>query len=631
MKLLLRTLAIALFAVPSFAQLTTSSPFGLPPQGSDRVKLTIAFDKASYQPGEEIHGVVHAAIEKGWHINSVKPLEDFAIPSTVEITSPSMKVGKVDWPAHEVKALAFAAGAKLAVYEGTINLPFTATRLAGDDAVHVKLHYQACDDSVCLPPRDVAIDSKLGAIVEASLAAPATATVATTSTASATGTSATTTAATTTATTTTAITPPASTAEPTAVQPAAGSGFVTLQDAPDQKTSLFSGDIAGIFRTRGLLLTLVAIFLVGLALNLTPCVYPLIPITLAFFASQTEGKKSRQISLALAYVLGLAGMYAALGVVAALTGSLFGAWLQSPAVLIFFAMLMLVLAASMFGLFEFRVPHFISDRAGAKSGYAGALMMGLFAGIVAAPCVGPVVVSLIALVGQMRDPVVGTLMFVVLALGLGFPYLIGLSSLPRSGAWMVTIKKALGFILIAMAFYFLRGVAGELVFRWGVTASLIVGALFLLFLGRKAGSGRALTFALAALLLIGGLFFLPRKGSTVELAWEPYSEARLAAAKAEGKPVIIDFFADWCIPCKELDEKTFGNAAVADAAGRFVRLKADLTRSDDEATKALTKKYNVVGVPTIVFIDANGSEVASSRLTGFEKPEPFLQRLSTVK
>lgn len=620
-RLLARFSAIALIAVSAYAQLPNASPFGLSaPQDTPKVKLKISFDKASYAPNDAVHGVVEAAIEPGWHINSNKPLEDFAIPSTVEIKSSSLRVDKTEWPPHEEKALGFANGAKLAVFEGTIKLPFTGVALAGGDgAVHVKMHYQSCNDSVCLRPADATLDDKIvvrgGAATPTSTAPSTTPAVQTTTTSSAAP----------------AVQTPAT--APSAASPVqTQTSFTKLSDAPKEgKTSLFSGDIAGIFRTRGLLLTFLTIFVVGLLLNLTPCVYPLIPITLAFFASQTEGRKSRQVALASSYVGGLVIMYAALGAAAALTGSLFGAWLQSPSVLIFFAVLMLVLASSMFGLFEFRVPHFISDRAGAKSGYGGALVMGLFAGIVAAPCVGPVVVSLIGLVGQLHRPVLGTAMFVVLALGLGFPYLVGLSSLPRSGAWMVTIKKALGFVLIAMAFYFLRGVAGELVFRWGVAASLVLGAVFLFVLRKNAGAGKKLSYGLAILLLLGGFAFAPKKHEGAEMTWEPYSEARLASAKAAGKPVVIDFFADWCIPCKELDAKTFSDRSVQSEAERFVRLKADLTSSDDPTVKALSQHFQIVGVPTIVFIGADGKETTAVRLTGFEAPDKFLQRLEQVR
>jgi thiol:disulfide interchange protein DsbD len=379
------------------------------------------------------------------------------------------------------------------------------------------------------------------------------------------------------------------------------------------------------------------VFVLGLALTLTPCVYPLIPLTMAYFSSQTGGSTGRRVALSVTYVLGIAVTYSALGVFAALSGALFGAWLQQPLVLGFFALLMLALAASMFGAYDIKVPHFISDRASARAGLFGSLIMGLLAGVVAAPCVGPFVVSLIAVVSQSGDPWLGFLLFFVLALGLGVPFLLlgifssAASSLPKSGPWMVRVKQTLGFVLIAMAFYFMRPVWGDEIYRWGVGISLIVGGLFLLFAKDETKRGTTLRVALAVLLLVASIPFVKPQHTGEEIVWQKYDEALLAKAIEEGTPVIIDFYADWCIPCKELDHNTFNQAPVVAESERFVRLKADLTRGDDPASVELVKKYGIVGVPTIAFIDSTGNEVSSVRLVGFEKPEPFLERMKQVR
>src|SRR5687768_12124144 len=245
------------------------------------------------------------------------------------------------------------------------------------------------------------------------------------------------------------------------------------------------------------------LFVGGLALNLTPCVFPLIPITLGFFAMQSDGRRSRRFALSSMYVLGIVITYSALGVLAALGGKMFGAWLQLPAVLIGFALLMLVLASSMFGAFEIQVPRFIANRSQGRAGLLGALSMGLVIGIVAAPCVGPVVISLITLVAQLSDPVLGGVMFAALAFGLGFPYLVMLNALPRPGEWMVTVKKGMGFVLIAMAFYFLRPLIGDTWYQYGVAAALLIGAIFLL-VSRPKGA-RVLRLAVGVLLLVSGV------------------------------------------------------------------------------------------------------------------------------
>jgi thiol:disulfide interchange protein DsbD len=300
-----------------------------------------------------------------------------------------------------------------------------------------------------------------------------------------------------------------------------------------------------------------------------------------------------------------------------------------PVVLIGFALLMLVLASSMFGAFEIQVPRFIANQSQGRAGLLGALSMGLVIGIVAAPCVGPVVISLITLVAQLSDPVLGGVMFAALAFGLGFPYLVMLNALPRPGEWMVTVKKGMGFVLIAMAFYFLRPLIGDTWYQYGVAVALLVGAIFLLV--SRAKGARVLRLAVGVLLLISGVAFAIPRRHAEGVAWTKYDASTLAAARAAGKPVVIDFYADWCLPCKELDVKTFNDPKVIAELDRFVRVKADLTAAEDATTKALTGQYGIVGVPTILFLDANGTESQAARLVGFEPPDKFLQRARQVK
>lgn len=565
---------------------------GLGPSDEPLVELKVVFDAPPVSPSQ-VRGVVEAAIKEGWHLNSARPTDEFAIPTTLKIESPALEVSRIDYPAHVERAFTFTNGEKIAVWEGTVAIPFYAVQKAAEGSVRATLNYQACNDRICLPPRDTMVTVSF---------------------------------------------PAGSAAETPAPYPPQSAAFTPLAAAPAASPkSLFSSDVASTLASRGLLLTLVAVLILGLALNLTPCVYPLVPITVAYFSSQTEGQRSRRIGLSVSYVLGLAVMYSALGVFSALSGKLFGAWLQQPAVLIFFALLMVVLAASMFGLYDIRVPQFIASRAGARAGYAGAATMGLLAGIVAAPCVGPFIISLIALVAQRGDALLGFVLFFVLALGLGLPFLLlgifssSLSSIPRSGAWMVQIKKALGFVLIAMAFYFLRPIIGDPAYQWGVGLSLLIGAAFLFLKSDPNRAGNVIRVVSAVLLAVVGVLYLIPRAEGAGIRWSAYDEASLQAAKMRDKPVMIDFSADWCLPCKELDEKTFTHPRVIEEAERFVRLKADLTHSTDTQSLQLSSRYQIFGVPTIVFLRPDGTEASEQRLFGFERPEDFLERMQRVQ
>jgi len=579
---------ILLAAVPSFAQ------FGFGAGTAPKASIEGSLHKRT---GDDLEGTVTATIVDGWHVNSNKPTEDFAIPTELVLDADNVEVS---FPPHQMKAFQFTNGKPLAVFDGKFQIPFRAKLKPGATALNATLKYQPCSDTVCLPPNEATATIDIAKITAAPAAAPA--------------------------------------ASPDAGAAGGSSSFTPLSAAPKnaQKSSLLSSDVAGTFASRGLPLTLLAIFVLGLALNLTPCVYPLIPITIGYFSQQSGSSAGRRVALSSLYVLGIAITYSALGVFSALSGKLFGAWLQHPAVLIFFALLMLVMASSMFGAFELRVPQFITNRSGGQSGLGGALTMGLLIGIVAAPCVGPFVISLIALVSSLQSPFLGFLMFFVLALGLGVPYLLlgifssSAAALPRSGMWMVQVKRGMGFILIAMAFYFLRPLIHDDAFRYGVAASLLIGAAFLFFFSRAQGAPVWRTIIAILLLVSGVAFAIPRRqGEGVK--WNKYEAKALADARAAGKPVVIDFYADWCLPCKELDEKTFSDPKVVAELDRFVRVKADLTVTSDEKTVALTKQYEILGVPTIVFIDANGAEVKDSRLTGFKPPDEFLQLAKAVQ
>lgn len=384
------------------------------------------------------------------------------------------------------------------------------------------------------------------------------------------------------------------------------------------------------------------LFLSGLALNLTPCVYPMLSITVSLFGGHEEKRFGPAFLKALFYVAGMACMYSSLGVAAAFAGKFFGVFLQSPAVLGVISILMFGLALSMFGLYGFQLPIWLLNRVGGmrKAGHLWIFLSGLCVGIFAAPCIGPPIVALLVKVGQEGNPVSGFFDFFVLSLGLGLPYLVLgtfsglLSRLPKSGEWLVWVKKSFGVALIGFSVFYavLAFGAGELLLPLVIPILLIGGGIFLGFIessGNKNMVFRRLKQAAgtgAVLLGLSFFFMYPRE----TVAWEAYSSEKVAAAAQQKKPVVIDFFADWCIPCHELDQFTYSNQKVIQALEPFVRLKADVTNPKTKAALEPIERFDVIGVPTVLFLDSNGREVPSARITGFVPPGNFLEALQMV-
>jgi len=593
-------------------------------QGSERVVKAKAYASVdAIRPGDKFKIAVALEVGDGYHINAHHPSLDFLIPTSVKFEAPQgINISDAEYPAPKHRKFEFAPDTELAVHEGTLFI--TAHAEAGKNAaqggqnIRAVITVQACNDRQCLVPADFSVDLSINVVASTQAVKEANKDIFAKAAAA-----------------------PIESDSTDAQTPA---GLVQYQGSAASQNK-----IAELIASRGLALTLLFVFFSGLVLNTTPCVYPIIPITIGFFMNQSASgagkpKLSRTFSMALMYVLGMAVTYSVLGVIASLSKGLFGAALQNPIVLIALALVMIALALSMFGVYEFRLPEslnrFATSSTQSTSGLIGALVMGLTMGIVAAPCIGPFVLALLVFVGEKGDPVYGFFMFFVLALGLGLPYLVlgtfsgAIKALPRSGMWMVTVRKLFGLILVGMAIYFLMPLLGN-ASTFVLVAFFALSALYLIFW--EAGRTKPKQFAWvlrvvgAGAAVVAVMFVLPKK-IEAELAWQPYSEQVVAQAQKAGKGIIIDTFADWCIPCKELDKLTFTDADVKKEAERFITLKLDLTSSDPNSEGGRARqRFGIRGVPTVLFIDDKGRELSDIRLEGFEKPSAFVARMKRVE
>ncbi len=413
--------------------------------------------------------------------------------------------------------------------------------------------------------------------------------------------------------------------------------------------------------TRGIFISLILIFLAGVGLSFTPCVYPMIPITVAVIGGQAAGEQAAArkplaaFFLSLIYVLGISIVYATMGVAAASTGALFGSALQSPWVIGFVVAVFIGLAMSMFGVYYLRVPSFISDRLGTKTGkgFIGVFVMGLVSGIVASPCIGPALASLLVYIASTGNKFLGFWMLFVFAWGLGVLLIVlgtfsgAIKALPKSGGWMETVERIFGLLLIGAALYYVRFIISEGVFVIILGLFLIVTAVFsggfdrlthesTVFQRAKRAFG-LVAFIFGAYFLVGHLmikgFILPPFQITTavqsavakeKIDWVLNEEEGLSQAGASGKTAIIDFWAEWCAACKEFDKFTYADPDVIRESRRFVNIKIDSTKSDDPKVKQLWDKYGVVGLPTIVFINKDGTVLRDKTITGFVNAKGYL-------
>jgi thiol:disulfide interchange protein DsbD len=417
-------------------------------------------------------------------------------------------------------------------------------------------------------------------------------------------------------------------------------------------------DIAALFQGQ-FLPVLIGFFGLGLLLAFTPCVLPMIPILSSIIAGEGRSlTKPRALALSASYVLGMALTYAVAGVAAAYSGSMLAAALQNAWVLGAFAAVFVWLALSMFGWYEISLPGFLHQRLSAahqrlRGGrIASVAAMGAFSAVIVSPCVAAPLAGALLYISQTRDVALGGGALFAMALGMGAPLIaLGVSEgalLPKAGAWMKAVKAFFGVLLLAVAIWMVSPVLPGVVVMLAWAALLVGTGVYLRAIDRlpvEVSASMRLAKAVGVMTLVAGLALLvgalagsrdplrPLAGLVGGAREAPVAFQRVdslgeldAALRAPGKPVMLDFYADWCVSCKEMEAFTFSDAHVRQQLARMLLLQADVTENNAEH-KALLKRFSLFGPPGIIFFDAQGREIRGLRVVGYQDAGRFLKTL----
>ena len=564
----------------------------------------ISLDKV--QPGRDFQIAVVVKIAEGWHVNA-NPAREGLIPTEVTFPdTPNFTFGKVIYPTGDILNLASIGEAP--VYHDTITIGIPATLLQntpiGSTTLDLQLRYQACNDEQCLLPETLSVAIPINVVNLAETAQQANETI------------------------------------------FANVAFETSTNISDED----EGGIAGALSGGKLWLAFLLVFAGGIVTSLTPCVYPLIPITVSIFGANESTGVLKSFLLSVVYVFGIVVTYSILGVAVASTGAVFGQIMANPWVIGFISIILVMLGLSMFGVFEIRLPSSMQNRLNTVggTGFIGAFGMGTVAGVIAAPCTGPALAAVLAYIATTSSLVLGFWLMFTYALGMGLLFIcIGtfsglISSLPSSGGWMYVLENIFGIAIITMALYFLKDVEVFAPLKSFLQNSLpffaFAGGLVLigLWLGklkerfRSISSEKRVQKAFGLLLAVLGAYMivggLQQPVAGPHLNWVYDEPAALEAAKQEDRLVMLDFYATWCGACNELDHKTFSDPTVVDKLENYVTVKLDFSAESD---KALTEKYQIRGLPVVIFMDGQGN--IFERIEKFVDAEEMLKIIENVE
>ncbi len=573
--------------------------------------LKVELKSATAAPGQLVEGIATVTFGPNLH-GYQNPQEDESIIPIV-LSATGATLDKIEYPAGEKKIVGGLPDPYF-VHSGTIQIPFSfkAPNDVPADGIKFTFSYQQCDDSQCFAPSQVEQAVALTVSGEAVETSPP---------------------------------PPAQVAS----TEAGGLGKF-LQDSFANKNWVALG---------------LVLILIGLAINLTPCVYPLIPVTISFFAGQAKEDGKGRAALAATYMFGIAISYGIVGAIAAVSGGVFGQLFQLAWFNIALGVFMIVLALSMFDLYQIGIPPALSKHLKGRSGPVGALLMGMLVGIGAAPCAGPIIVLLLTELTKVNIPTLSVVSFLLVGFGMGIPYFVlGLvsnprSALPKAGGWMKSVKAIMGLAVIYFGIqYFIQAMpqlADPAVEPKIWIAFFLASALFLFWWDRKAADARTWNIKGAGILLAGILAgtaysgmiaeqkldatreefkkLLGSGGSTKVSEFDKFTNESWEAAKASGKPIFIDFTANWCVKCKVIEKEVFEDPRFIGATQDIVLLKVDhSTGVDPKYIEETTKMFGVRGLPHMVIAKPGGDiSLTFNELHSVAELEEFFVKAGVTK
>ena len=555
-------------------------------------KVEISFKEKEVKVGQIINAKMTVTFSDGLHAyQNPQPEGSSFIPVKLVAPKGPVRLSEIKYPKGVEKVLPSLGDDPMFLYSGKIEIlfKFEYTEVPatgkGIKLPEINFSYQQCDDTTCFPPGKVGVPIKLKVL------------------------------------------PGKANPEPTSVTGVETSGSTgsgetsgTTQSEGTQKSGKngLEGQISGAFETQNFALIIPLMLFAGLLINLTPCVYPLVPVTISFFNSQAKNQTTGRLKLGLLYATGIALTYGIMGGIAASLGGIFGQLFINPWFNIGLGILMIALALSMFDLYQIGLPPFISNQLKGRSGPVGALIMGALVGFGAAPCAGPVIITIFTEVAKVGNIPFGVAVFFLVGLGLGLPYVAlaavtgSQKSLPKAGTWMKVVKAALGILVLFFGLgYLLNGLPQVSTDNHPLIYGVFFGlsALTLLIYEMKAADPNSTLIKGIAILGLGYMMgtslasMSSESGPKVKMEFTKFTAESWETAKASGKPIFVDAGANWCSECKIIEKNVLNTPQGIEATKDVIRLKIDhSTGTDQDYVNMTSKMFDIKGLPHLVFV-----------------------------